>query len=623
LTVSCRILATRVEQHTTAVLIPTVQLLRWPAWGVFLSWLAIISCVPAAAAADSNPLRDPPQPTPVGTGLAPSRHQVREDADTLEAEAPATALPPAERTGPDAADGVTEVADARAAAEHQRRRFLDTTKRLLEGAWARRAGRSLPPDPQEPTEGNNPSDGPPEETAVPAHRDAHTTAGAEEGQPVSHPLRLIVPANAARRPVLPAPPTVPPAEPAEPPQEPAKPQAVDEPQAAARPQPVADAPAPVQRKSPSKDKAAAAPENAAGPVVADSPSEPAGSPSRTAPTRHLRPSTPPLRLSPGMMALGSRIDRCLQFYRNRPLNTREDSPWSIIHSILGYGIDCPLAIDGPRGRRTNGIGWICWNNPCAGRQLLYLDNGRLRAREGPGYQGHPGQLLALLAQVRLKDDYPVRVDGQLLSIQDLIEEEQRTCEANIELTFKLISLSHYLPSDATWLNERGQTWSIPRLLQIEMAQPVNGATCGGTHRVMACGYAVYKRQRRGEPLDGQWARAHHYVRQYHRYAMSLQNRDGSFSSDWFRRRSDWGDMDRQLQTTGHMLEWLVFTLPRNELLDRRVVRSVNFLTNLMVQNRYHDWEVGPRGHALRALRLYHERLFEPGAEYEEMPIARR
>ena len=34
----------------------------------------------------------------------------------------------------------------------------------------------------------------------------------------------------------------------------------------------------------------------------------------------------------------------------------------------------------------------------------------------------------------------------------------------------------------------------------------------------------------------------------------------------------------------------------------------------MLQNRDHDWEIGPRGHALHALALYDERVFgsKPG-----------
>ena len=69
-----------------------------------------------------------------------------------------------------------------------------------------------------------------------------------------------------------------------------------------------------------------------------------------------------------------------------------------------------------------------------------------------------------------------------------------------------------------------------------------------------------------------------------------------------------------METTGHILEWLVFSLPQQELLQPRVTRAVDYLTELMLQNRDHDWDIGPRGHALHALALYDERVFgsKPG-----------
>ena len=41
---------------------------------------------------------------------------------------------------------------------------------------------------------------------------------------------------------------------------------------------------------------------------------------------------------------------------------------------------------------------------------------------------------------------------------------------------------------------------------------------------------------------------------------------------------------------------------------------MDYLTELMLRNRDHDWEIGPRGHALHALALYDERVFgsKPG-----------
>jgi len=46
---------------------------------------------------------------------------------------------------------------------------------------------------------------------------------------------------------------------------------------------------------------------------------------------------------------------------------------------------------------------------------------------GVGLQGHPGQLLAVLAQAQLRRDYPIWVAGREFKVDDLIENEKLTC----------------------------------------------------------------------------------------------------------------------------------------------------------------------------------------------------
>ena len=210
---------------------------------------------------------------------------------------------------------------------------------------------------------------------------------------------------------------------------------------------------------------------------------------------------------------------------------------------------------------------------------------------------------------RVQLEYPLRVDGVEFSVSDLVEYEKTTCYTGTELTFKLIALVHYLPVDSQWTNDRGQNWDFQRLVQEELAQPVRGAACGGTHRLMGLSYAVRAREKQGGEFIGEWQRAKQFVEEYHKYAFSLQNRDGSFSSNWFKGRGNWGDVHRKIETTGHTLEWLVYSLPRERLTDARVVKSVGYLASLLKNNRFAEFEVGPRGHGLHALALYEHRVF--------------
>jgi hypothetical protein len=293
------------------------------------------------------------------------------------------------------------------------------------------------------------------------------------------------------------------------------------------------------------------------------------------------------------------------WYYQRPEDAGARSPWGVMHALIAYGVDTEIY---GSGRKVNAIGWLCWNGPCRGQRLLEIQNDRLAAKQGPGVQGHHGQFLAMLAQSRVPTDYPIKVDGRDFTVADLIEFEKQGCIPHTELTFKLIALTHYLPSDTTWKNQHGE-WGIERLIQEELAQSVVGAACGGTHRMTGFSYAVRTRQKRGEPLTGQWLRASKFIDDFHEYAFQLQNRDGSFSTSWFEGRGDFGDNARRLQTTGHILEWLVYSLPAEQLRERRTVRSVDYLTRLMLENRNYKWEIGPKGHALHALVMFDQRVF--------------
>jgi hypothetical protein len=143
----------------------------------------------------------------------------------------------------------------------------------------------------------------------------------------------------------------------------------------------------------------------------------------------------------------------------------------------------------------------------------------------------------------------------------------------------------------------------------ELDQQIVGAACGGTHRLMGLSYALMMRRRYKEPITGHWARADVYLKDFVQYAWSLQNPDGSFSTDWFEGRANEPDMERKVQTSGHILEWLVFTLPAEDLDDPRVIKAVEFILSQVYDDREHDWPIGPRGHALRALALYNQRVF--------------
>jgi hypothetical protein len=316
-------------------------------------------------------------------------------------------------------------------------------------------------------------------------------------------------------------------------------------------------------------------------------------------------------LSPEMVALGEKVRRTLATYEPKHLNARDHTCWEVMHGLIAFGPRTVIFRDGPGGQTVNAMGWLCWGARCQGQPLIVLENNRPHALYGVGLEGHGGQFLSMLAQWKVLPGSPMRIGGKDLTVADYIEEEKSTCQAGTELTFKLIAMSHYLPSDATWKSRYGEEWNIPRLLKAEIEAPIHGAACGGSHRLFAISNAVKERAKRGEPIDGQWARAAKYIADYQRYTLgTLQNADGSFSTEWFKYAADRpGDIDRKIQTTGHILEWLAWSLPEEQLRDPRTMKAVNFIADTLASNPDKSWSIGPLGHALHSLMIYNERVF--------------
>ncbi len=300
------------------------------------------------------------------------------------------------------------------------------------------------------------------------------------------------------------------------------------------------------------------------------------------------------------------IQRCLHYYLTHPENTTRRGPWALMHAALPFGVEADIVAG---NRNVNALGWMCFNGVCAKQRMFQPTRQSFRTNVGPGVQGHEGQFLAILAQSRVQPDYPLQIGNRQYTVMDLARYEMATCREKSELTFKLIGLSHYLDQNQRWRDSRGQTWNLEKMVAEELAQPVVGAACGGSHRLMGLSYAVIKRQSAGLPVNGHWYRAERYLNDYVNYAMSLQNPDGSFSTNWFESRGMDSDVEQKVKTTGHILEWLIFTLPDDHLRSPRVQDGIEYLLETVGRNPERDWPIGPRGHALRAMALYSQRVF--------------
>ncbi|HBJ36920.1 MAG TPA: hypothetical protein DDZ51_19615 [Planctomycetaceae bacterium] len=312
------------------------------------------------------------------------------------------------------------------------------------------------------------------------------------------------------------------------------------------------------------------------------------------------------RLQPQTARLKPMIERTLKYYWDHPEDAAERTHWGMMHSIMVFDRDTQIV---SRRQRFNAVAWMAGNNPCRNQTLFSRDEHGILPKTGVGLQGHQAQLLAIFGLIDVPLNYPVYASKQKYTVNDILLREMRDCKVKTELTFTLIGLAHYADTDSTWVSGDGQDWSVPRVIQEELSQPIVGAACGGTHRLMGFGHALRRRQAEGKSIDGQWERADRYVKDFVAYTWSLQNRDGSMSTAWYEKPEDNGDIDRKIQTTGHMLEMLMTVTPDTELQTPEMLRTVNFMATTLYAERGHEWQIGPKGHALRSLVMYYQRVF--------------
>jgi len=330
------------------------------------------------------------------------------------------------------------------------------------------------------------------------------------------------------------------------------------------------------------------------------------------------PAAAPAPLSPTTLGLRDRARRVSDLYYRQAFNTRDNTPSEIMNFCLAFGSNAEVGYQGPPAARVNGIGCLCWNMPCAGYTLLQLDENRVMARLGYGLQEHPSQLLALLAQARVPADYEIRVGQNRRTVADLVESEELTCRPGGDLSLKLLALSHYVADGATWQDNLGQTWSVQRLLEHELERSVSQADSKATNRLMGISYAVRRRTARKAPLDGPYARAQKHLAECQDYALKLQNADGSWHPAFLALKGTSADVPGTIRSTGHILEWLVFSLPEERLEEPRIVKSLGYLAALLEtrQAGANLASLPPRQiegimHAVHALRIYDQRVSRP------------
>ncbi len=304
------------------------------------------------------------------------------------------------------------------------------------------------------------------------------------------------------------------------------------------------------------------------------------------------------------------IDKAIEVTSQRPLSTKTNTPWQIAHGALALRQNYQIEHE---GKLVNTFSWIStgpsFNNkpwflitPYGGKGHPYTERYE--------FEGHPNQFLALFSLARLPRDYSFQVGNRKITIDDMIRNAKMEVNNREEIAWTLWTLAYYEPSDASWINKEGQRWSIEYLVKLQMSKPVVKSACGGMHGLFAIASARNAYLQTGKPLRGTWLEAHMHLRKHIEMARWGRNRDGSFSSKYFRSRGYTNSVKERLSTTGHTLEFLMVAVPASRLSEPWIKNAAARIATDLIASRNAPREldgIGGMYHALHSLILYRER----------------
>ncbi len=297
----------------------------------------------------------------------------------------------------------------------------------------------------------------------------------------------------------------------------------------------------------------------------------------------------------------------------RYLTADMHTPWQVIHGLLAYRQDFQLKVK-DSDKKINALDWAASGVTFRGESLFQKTPYGGRAHpfiQAYWFEGHPTQFMAYLTMCRLPTSHEFKTaGGEVVTVQDIINNAKMevTRATDVEMTWTLWALAHYLEPTAQWVNKNGEQWSMEELLRTELRNTIYDAPCGGTHSLFACAYARNAHLQTRQPLRGVWLEADQKIQRFIAEAKALQNPDGSFSIHFFKGRGSSNDFNTRITSSGHMIEWLMVALPQSRLSEPWVQNGIRCLSQDLIDNRHLNAECGPLYHAVDGLQIYRERM---------------
>jgi hypothetical protein len=306
--------------------------------------------------------------------------------------------------------------------------------------------------------------------------------------------------------------------------------------------------------------------------------------------------------------LRAKVTEAIEISRRRYLDAKVHTPWQIMHGMLALRKDYQIKRN---GQKINTLEWISqgqvFNRQPWVQKTRY--GGRFHTYNGQRYhfEGHPNQFLAILTMSDLPLNYTFQSPQGTVTIQQMVDHAKMVVNDVEEQTWTLWALSKYLPSDTAWTNNKGEHWSIERLVDKQTHANFNKAACGGTHGLFALAHARKYHLEAGNELTGVWIDADQTIKKYINTARLLQYSDGTFSCGYFAYKDYKKDFSERLSPTGHTLEFLMMAVSDEDLEKEWVRKGVEAVADDLIKNRRRAVDCGPLYHALDGLVIYLER----------------
>lgn len=335
---------------------------------------------------------------------------------------------------------------------------------------------------------------------------------------------------------------------------------------------------------------------------------------------------------PTLEQLRAALER--QLARRRPNTTLVEtvSPSTLLKMTDAFGAEtqflCRVASDSSSNGTTSepayAVGILCWSIPVGGRTLLESIPGGVRAKVGFGYQRTDGEFLSILASKQIADDYPIRTStGERRTLADFIASEQRLASFSTAQACRAAGLAYYIrDAQASWTGRFGETMSLVRLADYELARPVLwnrreamdrlfGLTTLSRRfeRERAAGTADAEMIETLEKLDRFFALVRPWV------LSQADERRALWTGDYLGPAATDPDSETTLLSSGVILRWVLTTASDDEIYSERTRRRVWNLALLLEKtipsatplSELSDRQIDALSNTLAALALYLER----------------